>query len=81
MPSAFTASYGLTTLPQVRLMLDAAQLPAAQWAPVMHARMHDSPLQAGDSEPLYALTEGNPFFVEEVLKSLVAAGECAEFWF
>lgn len=57
MPSAFTASYGLTTLPQVRLMLDAAQLPAAQWAPVMHARMHDSPLQAGDREPLYALTD------------------------
>ena len=26
-------------------------------------------------DALYALTEGNPFFVEEVLKSLIAAGE------
>jgi predicted ATPase/DNA-binding CsgD family transcriptional regulator len=27
------------------------------------------------SDPIYALTEGNPFFVEETLKSLIAAGE------
>ena len=33
------------------------------------------PVQAEFLEPLYALTEGNPYFVEEVLKSLVAAGE------
>jgi tetratricopeptide (TPR) repeat protein len=26
-------------------------------------------------EPLYTLTEGNPFFIEEVLKALVAAGD------
>ncbi len=26
-------------------------------------------------DPMYALTEGNPFFVEEALKSLIAAGE------
>ncbi|TME05961.1 MAG: hypothetical protein E6I80_15275 [Chloroflexi bacterium] len=26
-------------------------------------------------DPIYALTEGNPFFVEESLKSLIAAGE------
>jgi DNA-binding CsgD family transcriptional regulator/tetratricopeptide (TPR) repeat protein len=26
-------------------------------------------------DPIYALTEGNPFFVEETLKSLIAAGE------
>src|SRR5713226_7933230 len=26
-------------------------------------------------DPIYALTEGNPFFVEEALKSLIAAGE------
>ena len=26
-------------------------------------------------DPIYALTEGNPFFVEEVLKSLIAAGD------
>ncbi len=28
-------------------------------------------------ESMYALTEGNPFFVEEVLKSLIATGEIA----
>ena len=26
-------------------------------------------------DPIYALTEGNPFFVEEILKSLIAAGD------
>ncbi|HET8843595.1 MAG TPA: AAA family ATPase [Ktedonobacteraceae bacterium] len=26
-------------------------------------------------DPIYALTEGNPFFVEEILKSLIASGE------
>jgi predicted ATPase len=26
-------------------------------------------------DPIYELTEGNPFFVEEVLKSLIAAGD------
>ncbi len=26
-------------------------------------------------DPIYALTEGNPFFIEETLKSLIAAGE------
>jgi len=29
-------------------------------------------------ESLYALTEGNPFFIEEVLKSLLATGEITE---
>jgi predicted ATPase len=28
-------------------------------------------------QPIYALTEGNPFFVEELLRSLVAAGDIA----
>lgn len=28
-------------------------------------------------DPLYALTEGNPFFVEEMLKSLIASGSLA----
>jgi predicted ATPase/DNA-binding NarL/FixJ family response regulator len=27
------------------------------------------------ADPLYTLTEGNPFFVEEILKSLIASGE------
>ncbi len=33
------------------------------------------PVRAESLEPLYALTEGNPFFIEEVLKALVAAGD------
>ena len=33
------------------------------------------PLPAAFVEALYAITEGNPFFVEEVLKSLVAGGD------
>ena len=33
------------------------------------------PVQAEFLEPICRLTEGNPFFIEEVLKALVAAGE------
>jgi DNA-binding NarL/FixJ family response regulator len=33
------------------------------------------PVHADFLAALYALTEGNPFFIEEVLKSLIAAGE------
>jgi tetratricopeptide (TPR) repeat protein len=33
------------------------------------------PVRAEFLEPIYTLTEGNPFFIEEVLKALVAAGE------
>jgi tetratricopeptide (TPR) repeat protein len=33
------------------------------------------PVRADFLEALHALTEGNPFFIEEVLKSLMAAGE------
>jgi predicted ATPase len=33
------------------------------------------PAHAGFRETLYAFTEGNPFFIEELLKSLVAAGD------
>jgi len=32
-------------------------------------------VQLGLPDPLYMLTEGNPFFVEEILKSLIVAGE------
>ncbi len=38
----------------------------------MHQAMH-----SGLVESMYALTEGNPFFIEEVLKSLIATGEIA----
>lgn len=34
-----------------------------------------SPLQTEFLESLYALTEGNPFFIEEILKSCVGSGE------
>jgi len=33
------------------------------------------PVRTEFLEPIYTLTEGNPFFIEEVLKALVAAGE------
>jgi DNA-binding CsgD family transcriptional regulator/tetratricopeptide (TPR) repeat protein len=38
----------------------------------LHQAMH-----TGLVESMYALTEGNPFFIEEVLKSLIATGEIA----
>ena len=34
----------------------------------------DHPVRAEFLETIYALTEGNPFFTEEILKSLIAAG-------
>jgi DNA-binding CsgD family transcriptional regulator len=37
------------------------------------ALLHSARLELAD--PIYALTEGNPFFVEETLKSLIASGE------
>ena len=36
--------------------------------------MHEA-VPTGLLESMYALTEGNPFFIEEVLKSLIATGE------
>jgi predicted ATPase len=33
------------------------------------------PVQAAFLDAIYTLTEGNPFFIEEILKSLIAAGE------
>ncbi|MGZ3617914.1 MAG: ATP-binding protein, partial [Ktedonobacteraceae bacterium] len=33
------------------------------------------PVQAAFLDAIYNLTEGNPFFIEEILKSLIAAGE------
>ena len=35
----------------------------------------EQPVRSEFLDPIVALTEGNPFFVEEVLKSLVAAGD------
>ncbi len=50
------------TLPEVDAMLQAIFAPPHQ----LHADLLDS---------IYTLTEGNPFFVEEVLTSLIATGE------
>ena len=36
--------------------------------------MHQA-VPTGLAESIYALTEGNPFFIEEILKSLIATGE------
>lgn len=35
----------------------------------------DTPVRSEFLDTIYALTEGNPFFIEEVLKSLVASGD------
>ncbi len=35
----------------------------------------DAPVRADFLDAIYGLTEGNPFFIEEVLKSLVASGD------
>ena len=35
----------------------------------------DRPARAEFLDAIYTLTEGNPFYVEELLKSLVAAGD------
>jgi hypothetical protein len=35
----------------------------------------ERPAQAAFLDTIYTLTDGNPFFIEEILKSLMAAGE------
>ncbi len=35
----------------------------------------ERPVQAAFLDAIYTLTEGNPFFIEEILKSLIAAGD------
>jgi DNA-binding CsgD family transcriptional regulator len=52
------------TRPEVDVMLQAIF--------AMHEAVH-----TGLLESMYALTEGNPFFIEEILKSLIATGEIA----
>ena len=42
---------------------------------MLSAIFDGTPLDTGFVQNLHALTEGNPFFVEEVLKALVGAGE------
>ena len=68
----------LAELDRTRLVVEVelAPLAADDVARMLHAIFGD----AGDpGEPfvatLYAVTEGNPFFVEEVLKALVTSGE------
>jgi DNA-binding NarL/FixJ family response regulator len=59
----------------------ALEMPLTRLSPVEVEAMvsaifaQTQPVQTEFLEPLHGLTEGNPFFVEEVLKSLVAAGE------
>jgi DNA-binding CsgD family transcriptional regulator/tetratricopeptide (TPR) repeat protein len=36
---------------------------------------HPRPVRVDSLDAIYALTEGNPFYVEELLKSLIAAGD------
>ncbi len=51
-------------------------LARADVAAMLQAIFHlDQPVRAEFLDPIVELTEGNPFFVEEILKSLVAAGD------
>jgi predicted ATPase len=47
-------------------------LPYAPFLDLLHSSVH-----TGLLESIYTLTDGNPFFIEEVLKSLIASGEIA----
>ncbi|HEY7022315.1 MAG TPA: AAA family ATPase [Ktedonobacterales bacterium] len=71
-------THWLAQLEHERLALDLAlrRLTLAETADMAQAILAAShPLNAALVADLYALTEGNPFFVEEALKSLVAMGE------
>ena len=67
----------LDTLNRQRLALELSLQPLT--APELDALMRaifelDHPVRAEFLEAIFALTEGNPFFTEEILRSLVAAG-------
>jgi DNA-binding CsgD family transcriptional regulator len=71
-------THWLAQLERERLTLDLAlrRLTLAETTDMAQAILSASyPLDAALLADLYALTEGNPFFVEETLKSLVATGE------
>ncbi len=71
-------THWLAQLERERLTLDLAlrRLSLAETADMAQAILSASyPLNATLVADLYALTEGNPFFVEEALKSLIATGE------
>ena len=71
-------THWLAQLERERLTLDLAlrRLSLAETADMAQAILSASyPLDAALVADLYALTEGNPFFVEEALKSLIATGE------
>jgi DNA-binding CsgD family transcriptional regulator len=71
-------THWLAQLERERLTLDLAlsRLTLAETTDMAQAILSTPhPLNATLVADLYALTEGNPFFVEETLKSLVATGE------
>jgi DNA-binding CsgD family transcriptional regulator len=71
-------THWVAQLERERLTLNLAlrRLSLAETADMAQAILSASyPLNATLVADLYALTEGNPFFVEETLKSLVATGE------
>ncbi len=68
----------LAELDRARLAaeLPLARLPLADTERMIRAIFEQPhPVGAEFAEAIHALTDGNPFFVEEILKSLVAAGE------
>lgn len=71
-------TYRLAQLERERLAeeLILKRLPRPEVERMLQAIFDDAPpLQAEFLETLYSLTDGSPFFIEELLKSLVAAGE------
>lgn len=68
----------LSTLDRQRTILECSLTPLSKEE--VHAMLRamfqlKKPVRRDFLETLYQLTEGNPFFVEEVVKSLVAAGD------
>ncbi len=49
--------------------------PAEVEAMIRAIFQQDQPVRAEFTETIHTLTDGNPFFIEEILKSLVAAGD------
>jgi DNA-binding CsgD family transcriptional regulator/tetratricopeptide (TPR) repeat protein len=71
-------SHWLAQLDRERLALELALIPlspteVAAMLQAIFAAPH--PMPAALVDTIYTLTEGNPFFVEELLKSLIASGE------
>jgi predicted ATPase len=55
--------------------INLQRLVAADTRALISARFGNAPVRAEFSDAIQAITDGNPFFIEETLKSLVAEGD------